>query len=310
MSTTLVARGASRSRDLDAPQWLTVGTFLVPALVIYAGFTAYPVLRTFHDALYRIEPNGGNTFVGLANFVAILGSDGTFWRAVANTLAWAIVEPPIDVALGFTLALALYSRVPFAGLFRIVWFTPVLLSYVVTAVLWIWIYNYDWGVVNQALRFVGLGQFAHVWLGDPKTALPALILTDVWKWAGFNMVVCVAALYSIPREVIEAAELDHCGWFAKTIFVIIPLMRGTLLSLLILSFIGKMKVFDLVWVMTRGGPLWSTETVSTYVYKRAFTWNSFDLGYPSAIAVLWFIVVVSVTLLLTALLRQRGRLEY
>jgi len=176
--------------------------------------------------------------------------------------------------------------------------------------LWMWIYNYDWGILNAGLRAVGLEALAHSWLGDPATALWALIFTHAWKWAGFCMVVCLAALHALPSEVLEAAELDNCGWFGKLFFIIIPMIRPTLLSLLILSFIGKMKVFDLVWIMTGGGPLWSTETVSTYIYKRAFGWNTFDLGYPSALAVVWFIVVLAFVVGLTWFFRQRDKLEY
>ena len=118
------------------------------------------------------------------------------------------------------------------------------------------------------------------------------------------MVVCLAALHSLPSEVLEAAELDNCGWLAKLWFIIMPMVRPTLVNLLILAFIGKMKVFDLVWIMTQGGPLWSTETVSTYVYKRAFEWNTFDLGYPSAIATVWFVVVLAFVLGLSLLFRS------
>ena len=124
------------------------------------------------------------------------------------------------------------------------------------------------------------------------------------------MVVCLAALSSLPDEVMEAAELDNCGWFSKLIFIMVPMIRSTLVNLLILSFIGKMKVFDLVWIMTKGGPLWSTETLSTYVYKRAFEWSTFDLGYPSAIAVFSFVLVLSLVLFFSWLFRQRQKLEF
>ena len=120
-----------------------------------------------------------------------------------------------------------------------------------------------------------------------------------------------AAIHSLPSEVLEAAELDNCGWGGKLRYVIVPLLRPTLLNLYILAFIGKMKVFDLVWIMTQGGPLWSTETVSTYVYKRAFNWNTFDLGYPSAIAsVSGSLVVVGLVLVLNRALRTRDRIEF
>jgi ABC-type sugar transport system permease subunit len=134
--------------------------------------------------------------------------------------------------------------------------------------------------------------------------------THVWKWLGFNMIIFLAALYALPGEVLGAAEMDNCGWLAKLVYIVIPMLRPTIVNLLVLSFIGKMMVFDLVWIMTGGGPLWSTETVSTYVYKRAFDWNTFDLGYPSAIAVLWFIIILAFIVLMTRLLRQRDRLEF
>jgi multiple sugar transport system permease protein/raffinose/stachyose/melibiose transport system permease protein len=297
-------------RDPTDASWHVVMLFLTPALLMYAAFTAYPVVRTFTNSLYLIKPRGQNVFVGLANYTELLFSDAIFWKAVANTMTWAGVAPLLDVGTGLLLALCLYAKVPLARLFRVAWFTPVLISYVVVAILWMWIYNYDWGVVNVALRAAGLGDLAHSWLGDPDTALWALIFAHAWKWAGFNMVVCLAALHALPSEVIEAAELDNCGWLKKLWFIIIPMIRPTLINLLILAFIGKMKVFDLVWIMTQGGPLWSTETVSTYVYKRAFEWNTFDLGYPSAVAAVWFVVVLALVLGLSLVFRQRERLEY
>lgn len=290
--------------------WATISAFVLPALVMYAAFTAYPVLRTFWNALHKVSPNGGSEWVGLANLHAILFVDPTFWKAVGNTLTWALVAPIFEVTLGLLLALALYARVPFARFFRIAWFTPVLISYVVVGILWVWIYNYDWGAINLALRYVGLDEWARPWLGDPRTALPALMLVTTWMWTGFNMVVLLAALHSLPSEVLEASDLDHCGWLEKLWFVIVPLVRPTILNLIVLSFIGKMKIFDLVWIATHGGPLWSTETVSTYVYKRAFEWSTFDLGYPSAIASIWFVFVLAGVLLLTWLFRSRDRLEY
>jgi ABC-type sugar transport system permease subunit len=305
---TLMARARSGA-DTRAASWPVLMAFLAPALLVYAAFTAYPVFRTIANSFFSIADVDTAKFVGLENF-ATLATDPTFRASVRNTLVWSLVGPVLDVATGLFLALCLYAKVPFARFFRVAWFTPVLLSYVVVAIMWLWIYNYDWGVVNAALRALGLGNFAQAWLGDPQFALGSLIVTHAWKWAGFNMVVCLAALHSLPSEVLEAAELDNCGWWDKLVHVIVPLLRPTLLNLYVLAFIGKMKVFDLVWIMTQGGPMWSTETVSTYVYKRAFNWNTFDLGYPSAIAVVWFVVVLAFVALLSWLFRQRERLEY
>ena len=288
----------------------TIAAFLSPALLVYAGFTVYPVLRTFYNSVHVIGPHNIATFVGGRNFIELLTRDPVFWRAVGNTVAFTIVGTIADVLGGLLLALCLFRRAPFAKLLRVVWFTPVLMSYVVVGIIWVWLYDYDWGLVNLILRWVGLGALEHSWLGDPSTALWAVLITHLWKWLGFNMIICLAALYALPGEVLGAAELDSCGWFAKLVYIIIPMLRPTLVNLLVLSFIGKMMMFDLVWIMTGGGPLWSTETVSTYVYKRAFDWNTFDLGYPSAIAVLWSVMIVAFVLLMTRLLRQRDKLEF
>lgn len=288
----------------------SITVFLLPALTIYLLFTAYPVILTIFDSFHYVVPRAADKFIGLRNYVHLLSRDSIFWHAVTNTVIWALLSPAFEITIGLFLALALYARVPGSRFFRVAWFTPVLMSYVVVGIIWMWIYNADWGIANEILRLIGLGQFAQAWLGDTRTALPALIVVTTWMWTGFNMVVLLAAMHSLPTEVLEAAELDGCGWLGKLWFVAIPMIRPTIMNLVILSFIGKMRLFDLVWVTTRGGPLWSTETVSTYVYKRAFNWDTFDLGYPSAIATIWFVVVLAGVLGLTYLLRSRERLEY
>ncbi len=300
-SSALDARRASRA---------TLVILLGPALLIYTAFMVYPVLRTFWNSVHTIKPQNVQEFVGLANFKELLGNDWVFWKAVGNTAIFAIVATIADVLGGLLLALALFSGAPFARPLRVVWFTPVLMSYVVVGIIWVWIYDYDWGLANVVLRSLGLGNLEQSWLGDPRTALWSVMVTHIWKWLGFNMIIFLAALYALPGDVLGAAELDNCGWFAKLIHIIIPMLRPTIVNLTVLSFIGKMMIFDLVWIMTGGGPLWSTETVSTYVYKRAFDWNTFDLGYPSAIAVLWFLIILAFILALTHILRQRERLEF
>jgi len=299
------AAGASEATSRGA-----ILIFLGPALFIYAAFTVYPVMRTFYNSVHVIGPHNIAKFVGLQNFVELLTRDPVFWKAVANTALFTVVGTIGDVLGGLLLALCLFAKAPLARLLRVVWFTPVLMSYVVVGIIWVWLYDYDWGFINMVLGWVGLGALQQSWLGDPSTALWAVLVTHLWKWLGFNMIICLAALYALPGEVLGAAELDNCGWFAKLVYIIIPMLRPTLLNLLVLSFIGKMMLFDLVWVMTGGGPLWSTETVSTYVYKRAFDWNTFDLGYPSAIAVLWSIMIIAFVVAMTWALRQRDRLEF
>ncbi len=300
-------------RFAGAPEpsaWKPIVLFIAPALIIYAGFIVFPVVKTVYNSVFVMKPPNAMEFVGLGNYRALLSHDDVFWKSMKNTAIFSVFGTIFDVTAGLILALCLFAKVPCARLWRTVWFSPVLISYVVVGIIWVWIYDNDWGAINTVLRWIGLGQLAHPWLGDPNTALWAVLATQTWKWAGFNMIVFLAALYALPADILGAAELDHCGWLAKVIYVILPMLRPTTVSLVVLSFVGKMMVFDIVWVMTRGGPLWSTETVSTYVYQRAFDWSTFDLGYPSAIAVLWFILILVFVALLTTLFREREKLEY
>ncbi|UCE52661.1 MAG: sugar ABC transporter permease [Desulfobacterales bacterium] len=290
-------------------QWPIIALFVGPALLGYILLTIYPVLLTIYNSFFEIRPRNAAAFIGWKNYAA-LASDRTFWLAVRHTLIWALVAPVLEVVLGLLLAVTIYARAPLGRFFRVAWFSPVLISYVVVAIMWSWLYNYDWGLVNAGLRALNLEGLQRSWLGEPGTALWALIVVDVWKWTGFHLIVCLAAVHGLPQEVIESAEMDNCGWLGKIYFIVVPMLAPTLIGLLVLGFVGKMKVFDLVWIMTQGGPLWSTETVSTYVYKRAFDWNTFDLGYPCGIATVWFAAILLCVILFTTVFRQREKLEY
>ena len=307
----VLPRAATRRPGPRRP-WGAIALFIGPTLALYLAVIIYPILVTFYNSVHTLRMDLGMQyeFVGLEHFREILGSDDVFWKAAGNSLTWGLVAPLIDIPLALVLALTLYARVPFARFFRTVWFTPVLMSYPVVGVIWLWVYNYDWGMANLVLRAVGLGSYAQAWLASPTTALPALILVTTWMFAGFNMVVLLAAIHAIPAEYVEAARVDGASAWRRTVHIIIPLVRPTLVNLAILDFIGKMKQFALVWVMTRGGPMWGTETVATYVIKRAFEWKTLDLGYPSAIAVLWFVIIFGLSYGLTRLLQRREALQF
>ena len=183
----------------------TLLAFLVPAVAIFALFTVYPVLRTIFNSAQTLGPTGKATFVGLHNFEEILFRDKIFWKAVGNTAIFTICGTIADVVGGLLLALCLFAGAPMSRLLRVIWFTPVLMSYVVVGIIWTWLYDYDWGLINQMLRWIGLGAFEQSWLGDPSTALWAVLVTHLWKWLGFNMIICLAALSALPKEVLGAA---------------------------------------------------------------------------------------------------------
>jgi multiple sugar transport system permease protein/raffinose/stachyose/melibiose transport system permease protein len=276
------------------------------------AFTVVPVFMTFFNSFHILRMDLGmkQQFVGIRHYFEILTDDDIFSLAVRNSLIWAFVSPLLEIPFAFLLAFILYTKVPLTRLFRVTWFSPILVSWVVVGVIFRWVYNYDWGILNVILRAVRLESLALNWLGRPDTALPALIAVTTWKFVGFNMVILLAALSSIPEEFIDAARIDGAGRVRLVRHIIIPLLQPTIVNLLILCFIGKMKQMELVWVTTRGGPMHFSETVATYVQKRAFDWRTLDLGYPSAIAVLWFIVIFSLTLIFTRILQRREVLEF
>ncbi|MBN1317012.1 MAG: sugar ABC transporter permease [Anaerolineales bacterium] len=314
-------------------QWGSIVLFLSPAIALYLAFTLIPVFITFYNSVHVLDmTTWEHEYIGLAHYLELLpriqattksiaGSSGLlpfemiwgdkiFRLAITNSVKWAIASPLLEIPLAFLLALLLYNKVPLTRFFRVAWFCPMLISWVVTGIIFRWIFNNEWGVINSLLKLLGLGSLARNWLGLPGTALPALIGVTTWKFVGFNMVLLLAALSSIPSEILDAAKVDGSNQVQLLGHIIIPLVRPTVVNAVILSFIGKMKQFALVWVTTRGGPLYHTETVATYMQKRAFGWRTLDLGYPSAIAVLWFLVIFSSSLLFTWIFKRREVLEY
>jgi len=290
--------------------WVSIVMFIGPAFLFYTLFLLVPVLTTFYNSVHHIEPLGGEmitTYVGLDNYRAAL-DDRWFIQAVKNTIIWGTVGPALEMIVATALALILYFEVPLHRLFRAVWFTPVLISGVVVSWLFRWIFNADWGPLTQVLESFGLEALTLNWLVDAPLA--CVIFVHFWRTFGFSMVITLAGLSSIPGELVEAARIDGANTFELVRKILLPLVRGTLLNVLILSFIGKMSAFDTVYALTGGGPIHRSETVATWIYTRTWDWRGLDLGYPSAMAVLWFVVIFAATLLLQRTLRQEEMLEF
>jgi len=300
---------AARRAGMRRP-WAATALFIGPAVLYFGFFTIYPLLSSFYYAFHTIAPAGGRlvtTYVGLDNFKALL-ADPIFFLAVRNSLTWGVVGPAIELVTAATLAFLIYYRVPLHRFYRVAWFTPILVSGVIIGLVFRWIFNYDWGLVNAGLRAVGLDNLALNWLGRRDTPLGVVIFVHYWATFGFSFVLLLAGLSAIPAELEEAAQIDGASRGRVIWHVLLPLLRPTIVTALILSFIGKMNAFNVVWALTNGGPLHFSETVATYIQKRAFGWTTFDLGYPSAIAVAWFgVVVIGIGLIHR---RLRSRVEY
>ncbi len=246
------------------------------------------------------------TFVGLDNYKALL-DDSIFRTAMQNTITWGIIGPVIEVVFSTGLALLVFFKVPFYKFFRTAWFTPMLVSGVIVGLVFRWIFNNEWGLINTALRGIGLDALAVNWLGRRDTPLGVVIFVQFWATFGFSFVLVLAGLSAIPNDLIEAARVDGAKVRQIITHIILPMLRPTLITVTLLSFMGKMKAFNVVWVLTGGGPLHASETVATYVQKRAFAWRTFDLGYPSAIAVFWFGIVLVGVVLLNYLLKRGSK---
>ncbi len=284
---------------------LTGYLFVAPALLVLATFLLYPigysVWLSFHE-WNGYTPRWG-PFVGLANYAVLVG-DEVFWKATVNSIAFVVARTPLEVGLGFLLALLLNRRLPARSLLRTLFFVPVVMSLIVVTIIFQRIYEPNTGLLNALLHWIGLGALAHPWLGDPATALPAVIAVSVWKNVGFSLVILLAGLQSLPPDVIDAARVDGANLRQLTWWVITPLMRPILALTALLSIIGGLKVFDLIFIMTRGGPIYSTEVLATMLYRHAFELN--EMGVASAIAVILVALVLGTARFQTFLLRERG----
>lgn len=310
--TVPLSKTAAVARKSKRRPWLAIALFIGPAILFYTIFVVYPLLATIWYSFHTISAGGGQvntTFVGLKNYIDLI-DDSTFFLAVRNTLLWGIVGPVLEMVLATVLAFLVYFRVPLWRFYRVAWFTPILVSGVIIGIVFRWIFNVDWGLINVALRAVGLDALALNWLGRLDTPIWVVIFVHLWATFGFSFVLLLAGLSAIPHELVEAAYIDGANR-ARTIWhVMLPLLRPTLITVLILSFLGKMHAFNVVWSLTNGGPLHYSETVATYMQKRAFSYTSLDLGYPAAMGVVWFgVTVVGVAIILQRMRRRTSDLN-
>jgi raffinose/stachyose/melibiose transport system permease protein len=272
--------------------------FVLPSVVIFCLFLALPVLAVGGISLlewtgFRL---GDWTFAGLDNLRAMV-RDPIFWRAFVNTLIFTLATTVILNVTGFTYAWLISSRVRGSSLAKSAMFLPVLLSPVIIALMWSRILD-AFGAVNQLIAIVAPQAKPTLLLGSPGLALPAVIVATVWQFTGYNMLLYYAGLQNLPREQVEAASIDGGGRRAVLRHVIVPSLYPVMGTVILLNVIGGLRIFDLIYVMTGGGPNRSTEVLATYMYEQAFRFS--DMGYASAIALV--IVVLSIA---AAVLRIR-----
>jgi multiple sugar transport system permease protein len=276
--------------------------FLAPGLILFSVFTVFALIYAFYLTFHEwniLQP--AKPFVGLQNYRDMI-HDQQFKQSVINTAYFTGGSIPITMAIGLGVALLLNQPLRFRGLFRTMYFLPVVTPFVASAILWKWLYNGDYGLFNFYLLKVHLIQQPLLFLSSKNLAMPSVILMAIWGGVGFSMVVYLAGLQSIPEELYEAAKIDGANAFSRLRYITIPMLAPTTLFLLVIGIIGSFQIFTQIFVMTGGGPVGRTTTVVYYIYQSAFTY--YEMGYASTLAYGLFVLLFAVTLLQLQLYRR------
>jgi multiple sugar transport system permease protein len=272
--------------------------FVAPALLVIAVFFFFPIVAAFLISLtdfdiYALADLANLRFVGFGNYLKLLQTP-SFWQALGNTLYFVAVGVPLSIGASLGAALLLHSRLArFKPFFRTALFAPVVTTLVAVAVIWRYLFNTRYGLLNYALG--GLGIDPIDWLGDPHWAMPAIILFAVWKNFGYNMIIFLAGLQSIPEELYEAARIDGASVWRQFRSVTLPMLSPVVMLVGILTIAGYFQLFAEPYVMTQGGPLQSTVSVLYFMYEEGFKW--WNLGSASAVAFVLFLLIFAVTAL-------------
>jgi multiple sugar transport system permease protein len=263
---------------------------IAPTVLIFCAVIVYPLLSAAYLSLFRIATATlTGSFIGLDNYAALL-SGGQFWRALWANLVWTAGTLTLQVVFGVLAALMLHQNLAFRSLARSLILFPYFVSTVVAVLVWRWLFNDLYGILNHAMRAAGLIEFPIDWLGSMPNAMVSLILVGAWKYFPFVVIAVLARLQTIPEQLYEAAEIDGAGWWSKFWDVTLPQLRDVLVIIVLLRTIWDFKEFDLIYLLTGGGPLDNTQTLPLLVYQEAFAQQ--DMGRASAVAVLMMLVML------------------
>lgn len=275
--------------------------FLVPATLVYVLTVIYPALRVIQYGFFNWQTGGPLKWAGLSNYTAMF-HDPVFVGSVEHTAELLVGAMVIQIPLGFLFALLIFKRYPGHGLYRTVYFIPVVLSTVVIGELWTEVYATPYGLLNGVIRLLHLGNGAQSWLGNPKTALWSVIVVVGWQYVGLYVLIFLSAMQAIPRALFEAAALDGAVGWAQTRRLTIPVLLDTFKLAFILLVTGSVQYFNLIWVMTQGGPANASQVIASYMFIQAFTNN--QLGYASAVATFMLLSSLVLAIALQRLFRR------
>jgi multiple sugar transport system permease protein len=294
----------------DAPpslekRYARIGVVLIaPTVLVFCAVILYPLISAIYLSLFSIyTPTLAGEWVAADNYTALL-ANGDFWNAVLNTLIWTVGTLILQLVFGVAMALLLNQSIVFQSLARSLVLFPYFLSTVVAVLVWRWLFNDLYGILNHVLLIAGLIDAPVNWLGQMPNAMISIILVGAWKYFPFVVIVVLARLQSIPEQLYEAATIDGAGPFQRFTDITLPQLRDVLVVVVLLRAIWDFKEFDLIYLMTGGGPVRATQTLSLLVYEEAFRLNR--MGMASTYAVAMMLVLLGFTLVY---LRQTNRVE-
>lgn len=289
---------------------LMIALAVVPLVLFYGVFVVFPMVWSFYMSVHNWP---GATlvrdpqFVGLQNYEVALTLDRLFRKALVNTGQYVVLSIPLNILSALFLAVTINSRPRFRGVYRTLYFLPVLVSEVTASILWRYVYQPRIGLINSTL--IWLSDTLHLdltvprWLDDPALAMPSVVFMTVWKSVGYTIVIILAGLQGVPQTLYEAARVDGAAGWRLFRHITLPLLRPTMVFLLVTQTIGSLQIFAPMFVMTRGGPVDATRTVVFHLYEQAF--GNFRFGYASSLAVLLFFLILALTLVQVRFLRTR-----
>ncbi len=275
--------------------------FIAPALIVFLVFSIYPILSMIQLSFFDWDLVSVNkTFVGIQNYLDLF-KDKMFWQTISNTFVYMILTVLLGVGFGILLALFLQKNTKINAFMQSIIFSPYIISLASVSFLWMWLMNKDYGLINYVLSFFGISSID--WLGDPKVALFSLVLISVWKTVGYNTIIILSALQSIPKHLYEAASLDRANKRQVFTKIVFPMISPTLFFLTIVNIIASFKVFETIQIITQGGPQNSTNTLVYSIYEYGFKF--YKIGDASAIGVVLLVIISIFTVVYFKLLSKK-----
>lgn len=301
-----VATAADRAarNPLDRGYALLGALLIAPTVLIFCAVIVYPLVSAIYLSLFSIfTPTLQGRFVGLSNYAELAGSH-EFWRSLLNTFIWTVLTLILQIVFGVAAALMLNQAMVFRSLARSLILFPYFVSTVVAVLVWRWLFNDLYGILNHAMMWAGILEMPLDWLGSMPNAMISVVLVGAWKYFPFVVIAVLARLQTIPDQLYEAATIDGAGAWGRFTDVTLPQLRDVLVVVVLLRAIWDFKEFDLIYLLTGGGPIICTQTLPLMVYKEAFGMN--EMGRASAVAVAMMLVMLVFMLLYFRALRRRG----